>query len=94
MSKAQYNSRMKILRDAAGQVPGGEVANKDERAYIVSYFLLPRSTHRINGRCGHLHADTLCPTPFPCPFTVDRPFLRDTSQRSACASRVPHPLPP
>ena len=55
---------------------------------LVSHFLLPRSGHRINGRCGHLYTDTYSTTPFPCPFTVDRPFLRDTSQHSACASHL------
>jgi hypothetical protein len=31
-------------------------------------------------------------TPCLCPFTVDRPFLKDTSQRGACASHVLHLL--
>ena len=55
---------------------------------VVSCFYYPGLHTESTADAGIYIPITAYMTPCLCPFTVDRPFLRDTSQRGACAFHV------
>jgi hypothetical protein len=81
-----------ILAGPALQAPQGRQGRQGWREGERFYYPGPHT--ELTADAGIYIPIATHMTPCLCPFTVDRPFLRDTSQRGACASHVLLLLPP